>query len=171
MLDQVRKFIPAWQRGLIQRPGRLVLVKLVVAARSIHQLMVLDVQAWVFEEIDKWMMSFFWAGKEHANSGQCLVAWDTICRPTCFCGLDVKDLLLQALALWVHCEWLRRMDPERLWQGVLMMVDQQARLVFDSLVNNLIPRWALGTRCSFGRIAGSIDSGHSSHPFFCETSK
>ena len=32
LLDQVKQFIPAWQRGLIQRPGRLILVKSVIAA-------------------------------------------------------------------------------------------------------------------------------------------
>lgn len=36
LVDQVRKIIPAWQRGLIQRPGRLVLVKSVISARPIH---------------------------------------------------------------------------------------------------------------------------------------
>lgn len=78
-LDQVRNIISAWQRGLIQRPGRLILVKSVISARPIHHLLVLDSSAWVLEEIDKCMRSFFSAGKEKANGGQCLVAWDTIC--------------------------------------------------------------------------------------------
>ena len=32
MLDQVKNFLPAWQRGLIQRSGRLVLAKSVISA-------------------------------------------------------------------------------------------------------------------------------------------
>lgn len=55
LIDQVRNFIPAWQRGFIQRPGRLILVKSVIAARPIHQLLVLDPPAWVIEDINKWM--------------------------------------------------------------------------------------------------------------------
>lgn len=55
ILDQVRKIIPAWQRGLIQRLGRLILVKSVISAWPIHHLLVLDAPVWVFEEIDKCM--------------------------------------------------------------------------------------------------------------------
>lgn len=70
LLDQVRKFIPAWQRGFIQRPGRLILVKSVIAARLIHQLMVLNPPGWVLEEIDRWMRSFLQReDKRRAMSG------------------------------------------------------------------------------------------------------
>ena len=55
LFDQVKKFILAWQKCLIHRPGRLVLIKSVVSARPIHQLMILDAPAWVFEEINGWM--------------------------------------------------------------------------------------------------------------------
>lgn len=64
-----------------------------------------------------------------------MVAWDTICRPTCFGGLGVINLRLQSLAFRVRWEWLRRTDPRRPWQGLSLMVDKDARLVFDSMVN------------------------------------
>ncbi|KAE8780819.1 Phosphatidylinositol-4-phosphate 5-kinase 4 [Hordeum vulgare] len=54
------------------------------------------------EEIDKWLMAFFWVGKEKANGGLCLVAWDKVCRPTFIGGLGVKDMRLQAIALRVR---------------------------------------------------------------------
>jgi len=74
MLDQVRHHVPAWQRGMIHRSGRLILVQSVISGRPFDHLMVMDALAWVFEEITKWMRSFFWAGKEKVNRGQCLVA-------------------------------------------------------------------------------------------------
>ena len=135
ILDKAKKLVPAWQRGLIQRPGRLVLVKSVMAARPVHHLMVMDAPKWVFEELDKWMRAFFWTAEEKVNGGNCLVAWDTICTPVCFGGLGVKNLELQALALRVRWEWLRRTDPDRPWQKLHMVVDREARQVFDSLVS------------------------------------
>jgi hypothetical protein len=36
LLDQVVKSVPTWQRGLIRREGRLVLINSVVAARAVH---------------------------------------------------------------------------------------------------------------------------------------
>ena len=102
MLDQVRKFVPAWQRGLIQRPGRLVLVQSVVSARPVHHLLIADAPDWVFEEMNKWMRSFFWAGKERLNGGQCLVAWDKVCMPKQLGGLGVRNLKAHALALRVR---------------------------------------------------------------------
>jgi hypothetical protein len=63
LLDQVIKSVPAWQRGLVRREGRLVLINSVVAARAVHQLVVAEAPIWLLEEINKWMRAFFWAGK------------------------------------------------------------------------------------------------------------
>ena len=72
MLDRVKNFMPSWQRGLIQGPGRLILVKIVIAARPSHHLLVLDAPQWVFEEIDARMRSFFWPEKSIQMEGN---AW------------------------------------------------------------------------------------------------
>ncbi|KAE8805555.1 Serine/threonine-protein kinase CTR1 [Hordeum vulgare] len=134
LLDQVRKLIPAWQREMIQRPGPLILAKSVTSARPIHRLLVLNAPNWVFEEIDKWMKAFFWAGKENTNGGLCLVAWDKVCRPTCLGGIGVRDLRLHAITLRIRWEWLRRTDPSRPWQGIPMVEDKKAKLVFNNMI-------------------------------------
>ena len=125
-----------------------MLIKFVVSARPIHQLMILEAPAWVFEEINGWMRSFFWAGKEKSNGGQCLVACNTICRPTCYGGLGIKNLRLQALALRARWEWLRRTDLERPWQGISFLVDNEAKEVFNSLVAITV---GIGSRVLFWR--------------------
>ena len=48
MIDQAKQFVSPWQQGLIQCPGQLVLVKFVIAATSIHHLMVSDAHVWFF---------------------------------------------------------------------------------------------------------------------------
>jgi hypothetical protein len=90
LIDQVINCVPAWQRGMIQKSGRLILLKSVISARPIHQLMVAEAPTWVLEELVKWMRAFFWAGKKEVNGGQCMVAWDTICKPTRLGGLGVQ---------------------------------------------------------------------------------
>uniref|UniRef100_A0A8R7RED1 Reverse transcriptase zinc-binding domain-containing protein n=1 Tax=Triticum urartu TaxID=4572 RepID=A0A8R7RED1_TRIUA len=96
--------------------------------------MITDAPAWVFEELDKWMRTFFWAGKDQVSGGNCMVAWNAVCKPTCFGGLGIKNLKLQGLALRVRWEWLKRTNPERPWQGMRMSEDEDARAVFDSMV-------------------------------------
>jgi hypothetical protein len=109
-LDRIIDFLPAWQRGLIGREGRLTLIKTVVAAKPIHQVMVAEAPAWLLDEVEGWERAFFWAGKRKVHGGQCLVAWDAVCKPYEFGGLGVKNLCLQGLALRVRWVWLRRTD-------------------------------------------------------------
>jgi hypothetical protein len=106
LLDQVTKCVPAWQRGLIRREGRLVLINSVVAARAVHQMVVAEAPVWLLEDINRWMRAFFWAGKAEVNGGQCLAAWRGIFKPKEFGGLGVKDLRLQGLALRLRWMWL-----------------------------------------------------------------
>ncbi|KAM0838180.1 hypothetical protein ACQ4PT_061150 [Festuca glaucescens] len=53
LLDGMIKWIPAWQRGMIARSGRLILIKSVVTARSIHQFLVAEAPDWMLEELDR----------------------------------------------------------------------------------------------------------------------
>jgi hypothetical protein len=139
-LDKIIDFMPSWQRGLIAKQGRLILIKTVIAAKPIHQVLVEDAPVWMLEAIEKWQRSFFWAGKETANGGQCLVAWDSVCRPYEFGGLGVKNLRLQGVALRVRWEWLRRTDLGRPWQGLPAIKDDMASEVFVSLVKITVGR-------------------------------
>jgi hypothetical protein len=160
LLDATVHILPAWQQGLIARPGRLVLVKAVISARPVHQMLVAEAPCWLLDEVEKSCRGIFWSNKDRASGGQCLVAWKEICKPLEFGGLGVKNLRLQGLALRVRWEWLRRTDPSRPWQGLPPLIDAKARDVFDSLVQIKIGN---GLRTLFwrdrwidGRSAGDI---------------
>jgi hypothetical protein len=129
----VINIIPAWQFGLIQRLGRLTLIKAVIAARTIHQLLIAEAPVWLLDEVVKMQRAFFWAGDMEVSTGKCLVSWETVCKPTEFGGLGVKNRKLQGLALRVRWEWLRRTDPSKPWAGLPMMRDTQAEELFYSL--------------------------------------
>lgn len=138
ILDSAIQFMPAWQRGMIARQGRLVLIKSVIAAKPIHHLLVAKAPLWLIEELEKWQRAFFWAGKQEVHGGQCLVAWETVCKPTSYDGLEVKDLRLQGLAMRVRWAWLSRTDPTRPWAGLSMMKDTEAEGVFHSLARIVV---------------------------------
>jgi hypothetical protein len=107
MLDATVKFLPGWQRGLIAHPGRLVLVKEVISARPVHQMLVAEAPGWLLEEVDRTCRGLFWSDKDRAHGGKCLVAWDQVCKPIENGGLGVKNHRLQGLALRVRWEWLK----------------------------------------------------------------
>jgi hypothetical protein len=96
-------------------------------------MVVAEAPVWLIEEINRWMLSFFWVGKDRVNGGQCLVAWENICKSKEIGGLGIKCLRLQGLALRVRWHWLRRTDPDRPWQGLPGMHDKEAEQVFRSL--------------------------------------
>jgi hypothetical protein len=132
-LDGIAHIIPAWQRSMIARASRLVLIKTVTTARPVHHMLVEAAPGWLLEEAANCMRAFFWAGKKEVNGGQCLVAWDSVCKPLHLGGLGIKNLRMQGLALRVCWDWLQRTDSSRPWKGLRMARDRQASEVFSSL--------------------------------------
>jgi hypothetical protein len=134
MLDATLHIILAWQHIMIARPGSSSLVKSVMAACPIHHLLIADAPCWLLDEMGKGSRGFYWGAMARANRGQCIVAWDQVCKPYVFGGLGIKDLWLQGLKLRIRWEWLSRTDPSRPWQGLPMATDAKAREVFDRLI-------------------------------------
>jgi hypothetical protein len=101
VLDQVVAALPAWQRGMLARSGRITLIKSAVMARSIHHLFVADRSV---------AGSASWRGSRCA-SRLALVPWES---KTAAPGDGFEGHILR----W---EWLRRTDAARPWQGLRMM--------------------------------------------------
>jgi hypothetical protein len=59
LLDAAIRVAPAWQRGLMARSGRQVLVQSVMSARPIHHLLIQDAPVWLFEELERGFRGFF----------------------------------------------------------------------------------------------------------------
>ena len=79
-MDNVLKLMPGWQRGLVTRPGRLILVNQVMRAQPTHHLIMADAPKWALEKVDKGCRTFFWGRTEEIQGGKCAVAWQRVCR-------------------------------------------------------------------------------------------
>ena len=81
MVDGALKILPGWQRGLVTRLGRLILVNQVTRARPTHHLIVAEAPKWASDKVDQGCHAFFWAGSDAVNGGKCTVSWQRVCRP------------------------------------------------------------------------------------------
>lgn len=108
LIDKVAGYFPGWKAPLLNRAGRLILVKVVLTATSIHHLIALDLPKWVIKAIDKKRRGFLWKGHEQANGGSCLVAWEKVQRPLEFGGLGIHNLELLGWSLRIRWLWAQK---------------------------------------------------------------
>ena len=59
MVDAALHILPGWQRGLVTRPCRPVLVNQVMRARVTHRLMIAEASKWALKRVDKGCRTFF----------------------------------------------------------------------------------------------------------------
>jgi hypothetical protein len=81
LVDKVADYLPGWNASLLNRAGRLILVKVVLTVVPIYLLIAMDLLKWVLKAIDKKRRGFLWKGHQQANGGNCLVAWEKVQRP------------------------------------------------------------------------------------------
>jgi hypothetical protein len=53
LLDKVADYLPGWKASLLNKAGRLVLVRVVLTAAPIYLLIAMDLSKWFFKAIDK----------------------------------------------------------------------------------------------------------------------
>jgi hypothetical protein len=104
LVDAVANRLPSWRASLLNRAGRLELVRSTLAAIPIFSMMSLDVQIETLLAIEKILRGFLWKGRKDAHGGHCLVAWDRVCMPKELGGLGILNLRRMNLALRVR--WL-----------------------------------------------------------------
>jgi hypothetical protein len=70
----------------------------------IFQMLAIAPPVWLTKAMDKIGRSFFWAKDEVAPGGKCLVKWRSVCHPTLYGGLGIRDL--QATSIALRARWL-----------------------------------------------------------------
>jgi hypothetical protein len=133
MVDRVTARLPSWKANLMDKAGRLTMVKSVLGAIPIHQLLVLAPSKKTLRLIVKIERSFLWAGRAAANGGHCHVNWQRVAHPIALGGLGVHDLERTSMALRLRWMWFSQTDDRRAWHGLeLQFTDQERALFFVS---------------------------------------
>lgn len=130
ILDKIADMLPGWKAALLERSGRLVLVKAMLTAIPIYVLLAIDVPKWFIKAINKSRRQFLWAGRKQLSGGHCPVNWQRDTRPLHLGGLGVHDLQTLAWALRMRWLWMERTDPDRPWAILNVKVPQAAAAMF-----------------------------------------
>jgi hypothetical protein len=133
IVDNIASRLPTWKAGLMSKPGRLAMVKAVLSAIPIHQLLAYAPPKKTLKMIEKIKRGFLWAGRAAANGGHCHVNWKRVCRPISYGGLGVQDIERAGLALRLRWLWLSCTDDSRAWSGLdLQFLADEHALFFAS---------------------------------------
>jgi hypothetical protein len=138
LVDKVADYLSGWKVSLMNKAGRLVMVKVVLTAAPIYHLIALDLPKWAFKAIDKRRRGFLWKGRGQANGGSCLVAWEKVQRPLEYGGLGIHNLELLGSALRTRWLWAEKTNPDRPWAGLPVTVSPKAKVMFDVAVDAIV---------------------------------
>jgi hypothetical protein len=86
------------------------MVKAVLAAIPIHQILVLQPPKCILRLLEKIQRGFLWEGRAEASGGHCHVNWRSVCQPISLGGLGVQDMERVRLALMLRWLWFSKTD-------------------------------------------------------------
>ena len=115
LVDKVAERLPTWKAALLNRAGRVVLIKSTLSAIPTHTALAVNLSPWVIKSIDSLRRGFLWQGAQSAKGGHCLLAWPRVCRPPELGGLGILDLQRFGYALRMRWLWLKRTSEARSW--------------------------------------------------------
>jgi hypothetical protein len=110
LLDRAADQLLTWKGSLMNRSGRLALIKSTLSAIPIYVCIRMGLPAWVHNALLKLMKAFLWSGSGKVQGGKCMVAWHVVHRPRQLGGLGILDLKLFGQALRLRWMWLQKMD-------------------------------------------------------------
>lgn len=88
LIDKTVGKLPGWKGKLMDKAGRITLVRSVLTAMPIYFLTIFSIKKWAAKRIDKIRRNFLWKGSEEVSSGHCLVKWKRAALPK-----ELRDLV------------------------------------------------------------------------------
>uniref|UniRef100_A0A452XJ19 Reverse transcriptase zinc-binding domain-containing protein n=1 Tax=Aegilops tauschii subsp. strangulata TaxID=200361 RepID=A0A452XJ19_AEGTS len=130
LVDKVTGRLPTWKAWLMNRAGRLALVKFFLCTIPVHQRVAFAPSKKRLQQLEKIQRGFLWAGRAITNGGHCHVNWHHASRPLALGSLGVRDVERVGLALRLRWLWLSRTDEGRAWQGLDLQFSSNERTLF-----------------------------------------
>jgi hypothetical protein len=87
-------------------------------SQSIYHLTTLVVPPDTTHAMKKIERAFLWEATDKASRGQCMVNWDTVCRPENLGGLGIRNNDYFAWALQLRWPLVRVEGSENIWVGL-----------------------------------------------------
>ena len=137
-IEKIANKLPCWKASLMTLAGRAVLVKSVLTAIPIYILVAIKVPKWFLRAVDKIRRGFLWTGRQRANGGCCLVAWEKVMRPLDLGGLGIHNLEVLGWALQMRWLWMEKTRPDRPWAGLQIPVYSQTSAMFAIAVESMV---------------------------------
>jgi hypothetical protein len=107
LVDNVANKLPGWKASLLDKGGRLELVRSTLSTMPIFSMMSLDIPAKTILAIEKILRGFLWKGRKDVKGGHCLVVWDKVCTPKKWGGLGIPNFKMMNVALKTRWLWLQ----------------------------------------------------------------
>lgn len=130
LIDKIADKLPGWKAALLDKAGRLILVRAVLTAIPIYTLIAMDLPKWVIKALEKIIRAFLWRGRKEARQGHCPVAWDRVARPLHLGELGIHNLKMISWALRMHWLWLQKTQPDKPWAKFSITVPNNIKAMF-----------------------------------------
>lgn len=114
LISRILSRINAWKAKFVAYPGRLMLIKTVLAGMVFYWMSCFILPKRVIKEITSIFKKFLWAGCDMGKK-YCPVKWTSICLPVHEGGLGVRDIEVTNIAANLRHVWNLVSGKESIW--------------------------------------------------------
>ncbi|XP_016165058.1 uncharacterized protein LOC107607644 [Arachis ipaensis] len=138
IIDKVEEKLSLWKAKVLNKAGKLVLIKSVLNSLPVYYLSLFKMPKAVAEKLISLQRRFLWSTEEGRN-GMALVKWEVVQAPKKLGGLGVGDAMVRNAALLFKWWWRFAKEECPLWKKVICSCN-------NLNPNELLPTQELPTR-------------------------